>query len=431
MTTLQDSQGFVWLGTEDGLVRYDGHELYRYAHSRTESGSLPGNYVWQIVEDAHADLWIATNDAGVAKWTRRSDSFTSYRHDPNDASSLASDRVRTVLIDARGYLWIGTFDAGVDVLDPSSGRIEHLRHDANDPASLGSDHVSTLALDRAGDVWIGTDKGLNRWRSDTRTLVRVGPPAGDAHSLSDVKISAVLEDQTGALWIGGAFNAGLVRMDRDGRVLETFRHDPRNPASLGSDDVRAILEDQAGHLWVGTADGLCAPRPFHACVQPLPPRRERRRVAARFIRDVAVSGPRRARLGRHTDRRRQPLGPAQLGARRASPGVAGKSVRHGLCGRSGQQRVDRLACRRAGPLRCRHRCCHASQQTRRPREPGRRRARHVAAAGPPRRAMDRHDRARPESADTGRPHRVDSRAAGRFALARRRRRHEHSRVAQR
>ena len=57
MTTLQDSQGFVWLGTEDGLVRFDGHELYRYARSRTERGSLPGNYVWQVVEDA--DVLIA------------------------------------------------------------------------------------------------------------------------------------------------------------------------------------------------------------------------------------------------------------------------------------------------------------------------------------------------------------------------------------
>ena len=255
MTTLQDSQGFVWLGTEDGLVRFDGHELYRYARSRTESGSLPGNYVWQVVEDAHTDLWIALNDAGVAKWDRRTDRFTSYRHDANDPGSLASDRVRTVLIDARGAVWIGTFDAGVDVLDPASGHIEHLRYDPNDPASLGSDHVSALALDRAGDVWIGTERGLSHWRADTRTLTRVGPPQGDPHSLGEAKISSVLEDRTGMLWIG-SFDAGLVRMERDGRVVETFRHDARNPASLGSDDVRAILEDQADRLWVGTADGL-------------------------------------------------------------------------------------------------------------------------------------------------------------------------------
>ncbi|HEX7236429.1 MAG TPA: two-component regulator propeller domain-containing protein, partial [Gammaproteobacteria bacterium] len=63
MTSLQDSQGFVWLGTEDGLVRYDGHELHRYARSRTEKDSLPGNYVWQVVEDADTNLWIALDGA--------------------------------------------------------------------------------------------------------------------------------------------------------------------------------------------------------------------------------------------------------------------------------------------------------------------------------------------------------------------------------
>jgi signal transduction histidine kinase/ligand-binding sensor domain-containing protein/CheY-like chemotaxis protein/HPt (histidine-containing phosphotransfer) domain-containing protein len=255
MTTLQDSQGFVWLGTEDGLVRFDGRELYRYARSRTESGSLPGNYVWQVVEDADTNLWIALDGAGVAKWDRRTDRFTSYRHDASDPRSLASDRVRTVLIDARGSVWIGTYDAGVDVLDLSSGSIEHLRHDPADLGSLASDRVSTLTLDRSGDVWIGTHGGLNRWHSATRTMARAGPPLGAENTLHDKPISRVLEDQSGTLWIG-TYEAGLVRMDRDGRVLETFRHDARDAASLGSDDVRALLEDRSGRFWVGTADGL-------------------------------------------------------------------------------------------------------------------------------------------------------------------------------
>ena len=168
MTTLQDSQGFVWLGTEDGLVRFDGHELYRYARSRTDGSSLPGNFVWQVVEDAQTNLWIAINDAGVAKWDRRTDTFTSYRHVAGDPGSIASDRVRTVLVDARGSIWIGTFDAGVDVLDPTSGKLEHLRHDPSDATSLANDRVSTLLLDRGGDVWIGTDGGLNRWSARCR-----------------------------------------------------------------------------------------------------------------------------------------------------------------------------------------------------------------------------------------------------------------------
>ena len=116
--TLQDSQGFVWLGTQDGLVRYDGHELLRYAYSPSARDGLPGNYIHQIVEDAHHDLWIAIKDAGVARWNRATDRFTVYRHNPANPGSLASDAVsRALLLDAEGRVWIGMSDAGIDVLD--------------------------------------------------------------------------------------------------------------------------------------------------------------------------------------------------------------------------------------------------------------------------------------------------------------------------
>src|SRR5207237_980718 len=159
--TLQDAQGFVWLATEDGLVRYDGHELFRYAYSRSARGGLPGNYIQAIVEDRHHDLWIAIKDSGVARWQRATDTFIVYRHDPDNPALRA---------------------------------------------------------------------------------------------LSGSRISRVLEDQAGALWVGSY--GGLERMDRAGGVLQLLRHDAANPASLANDDVRALLEDQAGHLWVGTAGGL-------------------------------------------------------------------------------------------------------------------------------------------------------------------------------
>src|ERR1700756_2032166 len=142
--TLQDSQGFVWLATEDGLVRYDGHELFRYAYSRSARGGLPGNYIEAIVEDHHRDLWIAIKDAGLARWQRATDSFVVYRHDPTDAGSLASNAVHTLLVDADNRIWIGTFDAGVDILEPATGRIEHLRHDPADPSSIVNDHINAF-----------------------------------------------------------------------------------------------------------------------------------------------------------------------------------------------------------------------------------------------------------------------------------------------
>ena len=253
--TLQDSQGFVWLATEDGLIRYDGHELYRYAYSRSARGGLPGNYIHAIVEDAHHDLWLAIKDGGLARWDRATDSFSVYRHDPANPDSLASDAVHAVLVDARNRVWVGTSNAGLDILEPASGRIQHLRHDAQDPDSLVDDRITTLALDHAGVLWVGTEAGLERWQPERHAFSHFHHAAADAHSLSGERISRVLEDPSGALWVG-TFDAGLDLMDRDGRVLQVWRHDAGNGASLVNDDVRALLEDQAGHLWVGTAGGL-------------------------------------------------------------------------------------------------------------------------------------------------------------------------------
>src|SRR3984957_12928898 len=252
--TLQDSQGFVWLGTEDGLVRFDGREMVRYAYSPSARGGLPGNFIGQIAEDARHDLWIAIKDAGIARWNRGSDTFTVYRHDPANQGSLASDAANTVLVDARGRVWIGMRDAGLDLLDPASGRIQHLRHDANVSASLSSDRIYSLALDRSGTVWIGTEAGLDR-ALPNGGFTHFSHVAGDPSTLGGDQVSSVLEDRGGSFWVG-TLDGGLTRMDRDGRVVQVFRHDPLREASLGADEVRAILEDQAGHLWVGTADGL-------------------------------------------------------------------------------------------------------------------------------------------------------------------------------
>jgi signal transduction histidine kinase/ligand-binding sensor domain-containing protein/CheY-like chemotaxis protein/HPt (histidine-containing phosphotransfer) domain-containing protein len=249
MATVQDSQGFVWIATEDGLVRFDGHELYRYAYSRTERDSLPGNFIYDIVEDANHDLWIAVKDSGLARWNRASDNFTVYRHDPANLASLASDNVRSVFVDARGLVWIGTNDAGLDILDPRSGRFEHLRHDAGNAASLSSDRIFRVSPTRAGGIWIATDAGLDKWLPDQRGIIHFGA------SLRGKEVSQVLEENSGVVWVGG-FDSGLTRLDRDGRVLESFRHDEHRADSLKNDDVRAILEDRTGRLWVGTHDGL-------------------------------------------------------------------------------------------------------------------------------------------------------------------------------
>src|SRR5450755_3411493 len=179
MATLQDSQGFVWLGTQDGLVRYDGHELVRYGYSRSASG-LPGNFIFSIAEDTSHDLWISIKDAGLARWSRATDSFTVYRHEDAKPNSLASDATRTLLIDRRGRIWVGTSGAGIDVIDQTSGHIEHIRHDPNNPGSLIDDQILTLALDHNGVVWVGTATGLDQWQPGSHSFVHFLHHASDS-----------------------------------------------------------------------------------------------------------------------------------------------------------------------------------------------------------------------------------------------------------
>ena len=253
-TILQDSQGFMWFGTEDGLVRYDGQELVRYGYSPKEDRGLPGNFVNQIVEGPQHNLWLALN-GGLARWNRAKDEFKVYRHDLHDPNSLASDQVNAVSIDAQGRIWIGTTDGGLDVLDPGTGRFEHLRHDAAEPGSLASNHVTTLIRDHGGDLWVGTDQGLDELEPGQRTFRHLRHVDGDPRTLSSNDVWQVLEDSSGSIWVATT-GGGLDRMDRNGNVLQVFRHDARQPGSLSSDGVQALLEDRQGHFWVGTTDGL-------------------------------------------------------------------------------------------------------------------------------------------------------------------------------
>ena len=160
---LQDSQGFIWLATQNGLNRYDGVELKRYYRDPEGSDGLASDYVVALDEDRFGNIWIATDGGGVAVWNRRTDTIRSYRHRNGDARSLASDQVHDVLVDRSGHVWIATRDRGLDRLDPRSGAITHFVHDATRPESLGSNrNLYALLEDRDGAIWVSSSVGLDR-----------------------------------------------------------------------------------------------------------------------------------------------------------------------------------------------------------------------------------------------------------------------------
>ena len=251
--TYRDSQGFVWIGTEDGLVRYDGHRLVRYGYRAGDPTALPGNYIKAIVEAPGHDLWVAVADGGLARWNRGTDRFTIYRHKGPDPHSLASNDVTALVFEESGRLWVGTGDAGVDVLEPGSEQFAHLRHDPRRTDSLIDDHVSALARGRAGVLWIGTASGLDRVQSDTGSAVHCSP-AGSSSQAAQGAI-AVYVDRDGTIW-QAVPDGGLIHRDVLGNPIASLRHDPHKASSLAENHVRALLRDTDGRLWVGTDGGL-------------------------------------------------------------------------------------------------------------------------------------------------------------------------------
>jgi diguanylate cyclase (GGDEF)-like protein len=253
LAILQDRAGFLWIGTEDGLNRYDGNSFTVYRNDPSDPSSLPSNFAWAIEQDDAGDLWLATNGGGIAKWERDADSFVRFGKDSTHGE-LAGQEVRTLHV-ASGSVWIGTRGQGLGRLDPASGELSHFRHDPEDPNSLSHDHVFVIVTDRQGSLWIGTDDGLNRLEPSTGRVARYLHDPLDANSLSDNRIRSIFEDRGGSLWIG-TYDGGLNRLDRETGRFVHFRSDPSDPQSLSHDRVRAIFEDDAQRLWIGTADGL-------------------------------------------------------------------------------------------------------------------------------------------------------------------------------
>jgi len=255
MATLQDSRGFLWIATQNGLDRYDGFALRHFTHQRGAGDGLPNNYIWAIAEDRAGDLWLAVKDGGVVRFDIRTEKFTNYRHESGNPASIATDRARQLLIDRDDRVWIATAGGGLSVLDPRTGRAQRLMHDPARSDSLGSDTVGALAEDHEGRIWVGTDGGLDLWLPRQQGFQHFTHSPADPRSLSSNTVATLYVDRNDTLWVG-TYDGGLNRFDGAQRGFDVYAAEPNNPARLSNPEVRALLEDSDGRFWVGTAGGL-------------------------------------------------------------------------------------------------------------------------------------------------------------------------------
>ncbi len=260
VSVLQDSQGFMWFGTQDGLNRYDGYEFRIFKHEQEDKNRLSGNFIQVIFEDHAGILWIGTRGAGLNRYDPKTERFTRYRHNPDDPNSLGSDIIYTIYQDREGNLWIGTNGGGLNRYDEEIDGFIRYQNDTDDPQSLSHNTVWAILEDAKGVLWIGTyGGGLNRFDRQTEHFLAYKHNPEDRTSLSSNLVTAIYQDKEGIIWLGTR-EGGLNRLEFEqagGEIpsFTNFRNDPDDPSSLSLDDIFSIYEDEAGGLWIGTTGG--------------------------------------------------------------------------------------------------------------------------------------------------------------------------------
>jgi ligand-binding sensor domain-containing protein/signal transduction histidine kinase len=250
---LQDRQGFMWFGTEDGLNRYDGYSFVVFRPDPGNPNSINDIWINTLFEDSQGMLWIGTRQGGLARYDPQTGLFAHYTNDPLVQNSLSSNTVNAIQEDNRGTLWVGT-DQGLDRLDAATGTFKHFYLSPEGIDAPLSDNITSIFKDTSGLLWIGTvEDGLKRFHPTTGAYRIYSHDPNISNSIASNRIYAIQEYRNGSLWIGT--DNGLDLLDTETEIFSHYAHSG-NPTSLASNAVLSLKLDRGGNLWVGTNKGL-------------------------------------------------------------------------------------------------------------------------------------------------------------------------------
>lgn len=288
---LQDSKGFIWIGTEDGLCRFDGTRFVTYRHKPNDSLSISDNYIQTILESKDGNLWIGTRNGGLNRWNRSENDFTVYLANQKVLNRLPENDICGLLESADGILWIKSRHFLVR-FNVESNQMESFGHYAN-VFKYDNRAQYPIKLGKNQKIWVGTKDGLNQFDIATKTFTRIGQEVGgispfqesiwdlvaiDDHStcVSTAAGLKILDETTGSLTdfqpigedgcsvrnvdrvmkmsknqiVSGNFGR-LITIDRTGNRLNTLVQLSYRGQMI-NDQITVLMEDASGIIWAGT-----------------------------------------------------------------------------------------------------------------------------------------------------------------------------------
>ena len=241
----QDAEGFVWVGMENGLARWDGYRFRTYRSDPATPGALPDNVINSLYTDSQGRLWIGTGSGGLARYDPEHDRLVRYSIGPNGLSHAS---IRDIVEDGAGGIWVAT-EGGLDQFSLETGAVKHFRHNERDPDSLPDDRVRAVRRSRDGTLWVGTARGLVRRGPGESAFVPVPLPTPDT---TVGQVSKLFEDTRERLWIGTRQGAYVI--EPKGTVARRILESDPEHSTLQTDSVTAIVEARPGEVWLGTFD---------------------------------------------------------------------------------------------------------------------------------------------------------------------------------
>jgi signal transduction histidine kinase/ligand-binding sensor domain-containing protein/CheY-like chemotaxis protein len=242
----KDAMGFMWFGTGNGLVRYDGTDIYKYEHIQGDRKSISDNRINAIVEDAEKNLWIGTAQ-GLLLYNREQDNFIDVDSIAENTNHLNNRYISALSIDRKGRLWIGTHGSGVNVYDPATFTFSFLVEPASDNSIKLGNYITTFFF--ADDtMWAGTKNGLKRFNAlETKP---VSLPVFD-ESLASKEITQIVQDMVGNMWLA-TVDGEIIELTADNgnyRIRKTVMNRGLQDAGVGT--ILALCVDAIGNLWIG------------------------------------------------------------------------------------------------------------------------------------------------------------------------------------
>lgn len=244
----QDSKGFIWLATQNGLNKFNGQTIVTYVNDAHDSTTISSNILFSVFLDSKNNLWIAS-EGGLDLYNADYDNFIRFNH--KDIPKPLS-HIQDITEDKNGNLWFGGI-TGLYKYNLTTSEITYFSNEAGNPHGIPPSLIYRLLVDRNNKVWISImDEGLYVLDQSNLSHVQYRSIEDDNTTISSNRIERLYEDKDGNIW-AGTFNNGLNLYIEESNSFRRFIPDPNNSYTTR---VRAIFEDLKGNLFIGTRIGL-------------------------------------------------------------------------------------------------------------------------------------------------------------------------------